>query len=293
MAIHDMRMAGADVFSVERKSMKHQNRSPHAINENPIKLPAYPFTGQILLADLRTRLSAQLGEQMSFERLSRIIGKSKSTTHHWFNVFPQPHLLAFMGLLEQLSPAQRHSYIDSHCRIFPNFDHPWLAHSPANIDLLLDVTNQRKGLTIMTGGTELSRTFLMHAIGHSYRRSHRQSPGAVGLELHRPDHFVPVDSFLYVDGTVGVNNVPQLVLKGWPRILTSSATLICLNGLWSLLPAIRHDIVRCATKRHVVLAEAKIPNVKDLEKAQPHRTLHISELEPFPGRIRIDPRRWK
>lgn len=245
------------------------------------------------MADLRTRLSAQLGEQMSFERLSQIIGKSKSTTHHWFNVFPQPHLLAFMGLLEQLSASERHSYIDSHCRIFPSFDHPWLAHSPANIDLLLDVTNQRKGLTIMTGGTELSRTFLIHAIGHSHRRTHRQSPGTVGLDLHKPEHFVPVLSFVYVDGNASRKHVLQIILKVWPRILTSSATHICLNGLWSLLPAIRHDIVRCAIKRHVVLAEAKIPNVKDLEMAQPRRTLHISELEPFPGRIRIDLRRWK
>lgn len=283
----------ANVFSAKRKCMEHHKRSSHATNDTPINLPGYPFTGQILLDDLRARLSAQLGEQMSFERLSKIIGKSKSTTHHWFTVFSQPHLLAFMGLLEQLSPTQRHSYIDSHCRVFPNFEHPWLAHSPANIDLLLDVTNQLKGLTIITGGTALSRTFLMHAIGHSYRRTHRQSSGAVGLDLHRPDHFVPVDSFLYIDGTVGVNHVSQLVLKLWPRILTSSATLICLNDVWSSLPTLRHDIVRCAIKRHAVLVEDEIPDVKDVALAQPRRTLHISELEPFPGRIRINLRRWK
>ena len=272
--------------------MEHHNRSSHATNDTSINLPAYPFTGQILLDDLRARLSAQLGEQMSFERLSKIIGKSKSTTHHWFSVFPQPHLLAFMSLMEQLSPTQRHSYIDSHCRVFPNFEHPWLAHSSANIDLLLDVTNQLKGLTIITGGTELSRTFLIHAIGHSYRRTHRSS-GAVGLDLHRPDHFVPVDSFLYIDCTVGVNHVSQLVHKLWPRIMTSSATLICLNGLRALLPTLRRDIARCAVKRHVVLAEAEIQYTKDLQMVQPRRTLRISELEPFPGRIRIDSRRCK
>ena len=46
--------------------------------------PGYPFSARDIFGDLRSRLAAEHRHPMSFERLAKMLGRSKSTTYNWF-----------------------------------------------------------------------------------------------------------------------------------------------------------------------------------------------------------------
>jgi hypothetical protein len=41
----------------------------------------------------------------------------------------------------------------------------------------------------------------------------------------------------------------------WPRVLTSGAPRLFFNRVWSSVPEVREDLLRCAGFKHVVIAE--------------------------------------
>src|SRR5271154_7021102 len=84
-----------------------------------ITAPAYPFSARDLFSDLRSRLADEHGCLMKFDRLAQMIGKYKSTTHAWFENYHPPHILAFMLLIERLSPEKRLAFLEKHCRAYP------------------------------------------------------------------------------------------------------------------------------------------------------------------------------
>jgi hypothetical protein len=258
------------------------------------KFPAYPWSGCQIMAALRARLAgaAQTGS-MSFDRLARLVGKSKSSTHHWFQVSPPAGIVALFCWLERLSPAERHVFVDAHCRVFPSLEHPWLAHASAQIVQLEKLLRQERGLTLVSGGTESARAFVVTAMGHAHRRLGGKRQGPAGIDLHPSVGFVPVESLVYLDYAADSDRVRQLVLEIWPRILTSSAGLLIFNGLWSRVPEIRGDLLRCARHKHVVLAEAQMPNLADMEDrvCPPRHGLSLFSVKGMPGAIRVVCRR--
>jgi len=259
-----------------------------------IRAPAYPFSARDLFGDLRSRLSREHSGRMSFERLGRIMGKRKSTAYHWFEVFDHPHVQALMCLLEQLAPRARQDFIESHCRIFPTLTHPLLAHSPAQTAKLRELLRQKAGVTIVTG-KEFSRNFVLTALGHEHRLSGGKPRDAGGLDLHRPTKFVPLEKVIYIDAALGLKDTRQLALETWPKILVSRASLLLLNGVWSALPEVREDLVRCANFKHVVLAEAATPDLADLKEhvSAPLHVLTLSDAKQASAGIRIDCRQLK
>jgi hypothetical protein len=46
--------------------------------------PGYPFSARDIFGDLRSRLAAEHRRPMNFERLAKMLGRSKSTTYNWF-----------------------------------------------------------------------------------------------------------------------------------------------------------------------------------------------------------------
>ncbi|HUD46084.1 MAG TPA: hypothetical protein VMR33_04600, partial [Candidatus Baltobacteraceae bacterium] len=116
--------------------------------------PSYPFSARDIFGDLRSRLAAEHRRPLSFERLAKMLGRSKSTTYNWFDIFHHPHVLGFLCLLERLPPTERHSFIEAHCRAYPTLDDPHLAHAPGKTGKLLELLNQKGGLTLITGGTD-------------------------------------------------------------------------------------------------------------------------------------------
>ena len=207
----------------------------------------------------------------------------------------QPQVVDFLCWLERLSPARRHAYIDTHCRHFPSLEHPSLAHATAQTSKLRELLGQQRGLTLVAGGTTHARAFLVTALGHSCRRAGGRRQAAAGIDLHLCSSLVPVESLIYVDGAADVHLIRQVALKVWPRIVTSSARLLLFHGLWSAVPELRRDIIRCARQRHVILAERAISDLADLENPVPRpvHVLTVSDSKGVPAAIRVTCRRLK
>jgi hypothetical protein len=140
-------------------------------------------------------------------------------------------------------------------------ENPSLAHAPAKVSKLLDLLQQDRGLTVVTGGSDAMRTYLVTALGHEYRRVSGKFQNALGIDFHRPTHFVPIDSVKYVDYSSNARRTTRMVLNIWPKIQTASGRLVILNGVWTAVPEIRNQILRCANHNHVVLADAGAPNL--------------------------------
>jgi hypothetical protein len=268
---------GRREFADKPKPMNKQTRKTELLYDGFIAAPGCPFTAGALFGDLRSRLAKEHRHPMSYERLARIMGQSTSTTHHWFGLFHHPHVLGFLSLLERLSPAQRHSFISAHCRDYATFDDPRLAHAPGRTGKLIELLKLKAGLTIVTGGTDSSRTFVFTALGHAATRAGGRLLSGAGIDLHLPTRFVPVESLVYIDEALGPNHARQLIQRIWPRVLTSAAPQLFFNGVWSAVPEVRDDLLRCAMFKHVIIAEQGMPDVRYL-KAKVFTPIHVLTL---------------
>jgi len=257
--------------------------------EGLLTAPAYPFSARAIFGGLRSRLELHHHHSMSFERLAKMLGKSKSTTHHWFDLSPQPHVLAFLSLLERLSPAQRLSFIEAHCRVYPDLNHPILELSPGKTGDVSELLKQKAGVTIMTGGTEYSRTFVFTALGHAATRADGKLYRASGIDLHRPTRFVPVESWIYIDDNLPLDHTRKLVRRICPRILTSAAPQLFFNGVWSSVPDVRDGLIRCAKFKHIFIADEPAPDLRYLRRrvATPIHELTLSPSESIPEGILV------
>lgn len=253
-----------------------------------IKPSALPFTGRQLFGQLRHKLREVHRREMTFHELAWMMGTPVSTTHHWFEVKPPRPVLSFMSLLEYLSPTQRMEFIESHCRTLPTLEHSKLRISPVKRAYLYQLRAKELGMTIISGSLDSSRTFLLTAVGHSLPLNCIKSGNLLGLDLHRPDAFVPIQSVCYIDGTQNVAAVRAAAAKIWPRILTSKSPAVLLNGVWSELPELRSDILRLTERKHVILADHMMPTRAEAKGICPEiHFVTISQCKNDPERIRI------
>jgi hypothetical protein len=253
-----------------------------------IAAPAYPFSPRDLFLDLRSRLADEHGSPMQFDRLAQMIGKYKSTTHAWFETYHHPHILAFMLLLERLSPEQRGAFLENHCRTYPTLFHPRLAHNSENIFILRDLLARNKGLSILTG-TPSARHFVFTALGHAAKLASKKVAAVAGIDLRRPTQFVPVENLVYIDHALAPNQIRRLTLEVWPSVLVSRARVLLLNRVWSAVPSVREDILRCASSKHVFIAEEDAPDWRRVRNTM-RSPIHVVTLSSAPAnsqRIRV------
>lgn len=258
-----------------------------------VRPQAYPWNAREILSDLRGRLVKQLHESMTFKRLGEVVGEKPRTAYYWFEEYHQRPLLGFFCCLERLTGDERHAFIDRYCRIFPSLEGPELAHATSKVEKLRVLLQKTCGLTIVTG-TQPSRSFMIHAMGNSYRRFSTKRHLVAGINLSRPTRCVPLETCNYFDGSGGLDHVRPAVMKVWPKILTSSATLILLNDVWAI-HSLRADILRLAARRHVVLAIPEAPELAMVRQKvfTPLHIVSLSEPKSAKGKIRIDCRRIK
>lgn len=236
--------------------------------------PAYPFTGPGLFRDLRARLSEPGQRLVSFRRLAQLIGHPRSTTHHWFEVFDHPQLAAFMCLLERLPIHHRHAFIEAHCRVLPTLEHSWLSHDPAGVSKLQAVLRNKTGLTVVTGAEDQARTFVVTALGYSYSAGRQNQ--AAGVDLSRPNDFVPLESLIYIDPAIGSPKVREVARKLWPRVATSASRLIILNKVWSAVPELHCAVLRLTDFKHVVVGENQLPDMNTFRSRLPTRVHEVT-----------------
>ena len=58
-------------------------------------------------------------------------------------------------------------------------------------------------------------------------------------------------------------DVRRLTQRIWPRVLTSGAPRLFFNRVWSSVPEVREDLLRCAGFKHIVIAEEGSSDVGD------------------------------
>jgi hypothetical protein len=263
---------------------KHDSRSKEPVNEFIVP-PAYPFSGGQLLDDLRSRLAKEHGYRFGIEELGQMVGKSKSSTYFWFSLCRHSSLLGFMALLERLSPKQRQSFFESHSRQYPSLARPAVLGDLGRIEELLA---QKSGLTIVTGFTDRARNCVLTALGHAWLRQFRKHRPLMGIDLHRPRDFVPVETVLYLDEDLEERRVRELMLSVWPRLLASPAWLLLFNRVWSCVPELQEDLLSMAARRHVILVEQSVPDLAALKRKVrgPIHLLRLSKARSVPKGIR-------
>jgi len=258
-----------------------------------LRLPAFRWTTRSLWSEIRAKLDEKHKRSLTFAELGAIMGCPKTTAYRRFEELDHPTLVSLFACLEHLSPPVREQLLTSRCRVFADLEHPWISHSPARVGKLLELLNKDRGLTIISGGSELARDFVFNALGTSYHRLHANSRKIAALDLHRPDDVVPLEFCTYVEGA-GLENVRKLVLPLWPRIVTTSARMVMLNGVWPIHD-LRQDIFHLAARTHVVLATAGTPEVRRIvrEVATPIHLITVSESKLVEQGIRLNLRRLK
>jgi hypothetical protein len=152
---------------------------------------------------------------------------------------------------------------------------------------------QDAGLTFITGSAPNS-TFILTALGHTFCRLDRLHRTPVGLDLHEPSWFVPIATMLYLRNSRRLGETLKTVRRLWPELRSSKRPLILLNGIWSLAPELRKDIVNMAERRHVIVADQEVSRTPGLvlDSAQPVHTLRVSTARENPSSLVVDVERW-
>lgn len=226
-----------------------------------LAVPAFPWSGRGFFKDVRAQLAREHNTPVTYAAFAEIMGCPKTTAFRWSEEVDHKNIVALFACLERLSATARQEFIEAHCRVLPELEHPWLSHWPASIGKLRELLSKERGLSVIAG-RQSSRTFLFHAFGHAYRRLHGKNRRATGLDLHRPNRVVPLEFCTYVEGAA-LAQIRCAVVTLWPRIVTTSARMVMLNGVW-LIQELREDILRLAERTHVVLACAGIPEIRSL-----------------------------
>lgn len=198
-------------------------------------------------------------------------------------------MLAFLILLERLSPAQRYRFIEAHCRLFPTFAHPWLAQAPRKARKLQQLLGQKARLSFVTGASDFARTQFVTAVGHSFLASNQKKPSVAGIDLHLPLHFVPVDTVTYINTRADSREALRAAVNLWPKIATSGARVLILNRVWSAAPELHKEFLRCSTFKNVVAADEQIPDPRHRAETfkAPLQILRLTGSMPGRRQIRI------
>lgn len=255
-----------------------------------IQTPDLPFPARKFFKLLRQHLEATHGP-LSYDRLARMGDLPKSTAHAWFEYFDPPQLAAVMKWLERLPEDSRHQLVDAHCRSYPTLAHSALAHAPAKVSQMRDLLEKPAGLTLITGGTDATRSFILTALGHAASTV----PQVTGIDLHVPNRFVPVAGITYLGPNANPHLIASAVATAWPKLQKSKFRFFLGNQLWSQVPSIRAQLLDLTTSAHVMLAGDHLPQIKDL-KRQVHTTIHVitvSATNRVIGGIRINCRQIK
>ena len=129
--------------------------------------PAYPFAPQDILTKLRRALQSQRGSSMIFRKIAQMTGQKTNSAHYWWHQSSYPHILAFISLIEQLSPASRQELVGGFCRVLPTLEHPRLSNNLQTLAVLLDVLRRPSGMTILSGGSDSERSLVTGVLGHA------------------------------------------------------------------------------------------------------------------------------
>jgi hypothetical protein len=218
--------------------------------------PAYQKSGYEVIRALKRsldRTECSPGQQLEQRQFGSLLGVSKSTIHDWFHGALADPIQNLLCAFERLSETDRILFLREFCRECPRLEHPRLAHDVESLNRLRFCLEQRAGLTIVDGPAE-PRTFLVTALGHSFARVDPQRM-ACGLDVHRPETFVPVAGVYYCQHPPNPAEARKLLVEIMDGFKDSKAGVVIFNGIWSGISQFPAVIRRLMTTRHVIVAD--------------------------------------
>jgi hypothetical protein len=269
---------------------KAKGMSKQIDNFNDIlRTPAHPFTGPALWNMLRRSVSQDRGFNMTLNRIGRIVGKKTSSVDHWLNLSEQQHVSGFVCLLERLTEEERTRLIREICRTFPTLLDSRLTYAPQEVEALFVILRKTHGVTVVSGALASLRTFLITAFGHTFPQLDRRHRMPVGVDIHQPDWFVPIETVVYLRSPISRERLRQAVRSVWPEIRNSSAPLLVFNGIWSLFPEYQNEILSWARERHVIIADSTAPAFASVlrQRGIPIHVITVSQLREGSDRIQV------
>jgi len=256
-----------------------------------LRTPAYHKSGSEVVRALKQaldRVECSPGQQLEQKKVGHMLGVSKSTIHDWFHGKLAGPLQNFLCVFERLTETDRILILRELCRPCPRLEHPRLAHDAEALNRLKALLAQPAGLTFVVGPSE-PRTFLVTALGHSISRVN-PTKRVCGLDVHRPDSFVPVAGVLYCQGPPNLELVRHLAANIVDEVESSEAELVIFNGIWSGISQFLKAIHRLAETRHLIVADDFDPAIDGLAKfgPKPVQVMAVSQIPGKQGLIHVD-----
>lgn len=221
---------------------------------------------------------------------SRLLGVSRPTLINWSSRSTQSFQLeALLQLLERLPEDLWHHLLKRFLRICPAIDSPMLAHEPATVTQLRLLLRQKRGVTLIQGGSDTARTIVFTAIGRTASLMSGPKVTISGIDLHIPDWFVPVDTLTYISPSTDRAGLASEIKREWKG--ANQGRWRMFNGVWSVLPEYQHEILTVAQNQHIVVADAVVQPAAQLRKIAAERRLAVRLLNvsvPQADRINVE-----
>ena len=152
----------------------------------------------------------------------------------------------------------------------------------------MNILAKPQGLTLIRGKSDNVRSFMIHAMGHTFPQIDHKHRLPIGIDVHPPEKFVPVDGVIYLRSNQPRDYKTRPLDTAWPELRDSTAPLLLLNGVWSVAPEKHDHIVEWAGRRHVVLADTIGPDLRGLSR-RGKISLHILDVSQSPdsGKIQV------
>jgi hypothetical protein len=181
-------------------------------------------------------------------------GVARGTVNDWLNNKGFPTTEFALQLLERVPERIRCELLNSACRLMPSLEHPRIKCDQAILSRLKRIVREPRGLTVIQGQSDESRTFLLTALGHAYLGLTDRPHQLLGIDAHEPDWFVPLPGVCYLHNTFHPVELLNAVKANWPATRVGGLRLVVFNGVWPALVS-RQRQFRALTKQcSVILA---------------------------------------
>ena len=243
-----------------------------------------------LLLALKVSLGRGKGSPLTFEDWGQLVSRPGNTLSSWCTDGQAYQVQALLASLERLPEPERHQLIEDACRPYPTLHHRRFAHDFVAVSNLASLLSQSCGFTAIQGGQDHLRTFLLTALGHSFHEFGAGGAAVSGLDVHRPDTFVPVVGVRYLHNPLASTETMRQILQAWPTIRNAGSGLILLNGVWSRTPELQPQVVDLARRAHVIVADQTIfpPKQPFTTLPSPVHLVTVSPARECPEWLRVE-----
>lgn len=249
--------------------------------------PYDPDRVRPLMRAIKGELEALQGREIPYEELAAYAGQARSSVFDKLQRTEQPQVEALFRWIERLPESVRIRLINSACRCYPTLDSPRLIHDPAQVSYLKTLLRQANGLTVVQGGNEGLRTFLVTALGHTCTMLEPERRRVCGIDAHEPDWFVPVEDVMYLHNMLDPVRLRESVRKAWPIIAEMRSRLTILNGVWLAVRELGEEMNQLALRRHLLMADETRFRPEDLIQRRITPVHLLTVLEERENRIRM------